>query len=113
MKALVTVIGTFTIVLLSACQPDSLVRTAISEAQGNASEIQRVLDNYKDERADVAGYMVAAMVGQYAMHGAGTDSVEALYRRLRGYLSHFPSCGIENENSGYRLKISTLSDKTV
>lgn len=82
MKALVTVIGTFIIVFLGACQPDSLVRIAISEAQGNAPEIQRVLGYYKDERADVAGYMVAAMVGQYAMHGAGTDSVEALYRRL-------------------------------
>lgn len=80
MRSLVTLI--FIIISLGACRPDSLVNVAISEARENAPEIQRVLDYYKDERAGMAGYMVAAMVGQYAMHGAGTDSVEALYRRL-------------------------------
>jgi hypothetical protein len=70
--------------VVSSCRSDNqqLENYALELANANRSEIEAVLTHYSDERAEVASYLVASMIGQYSTIGDGIDSIEQLYRKV-------------------------------
>ena len=61
---------------------DRLLDHALEQSGDNASEIQKVLDNYKGDKKETAEFLIRSMLGRYSYVGAGLDSIEALYRCL-------------------------------
>lgn len=61
---------------------DTLTDQAMSQAESNASEIEKVLNSYDGEKKEAAEYLVRGMLGQYSLTGPGLDSIEQLYKKL-------------------------------
>lgn len=61
---------------------DKLLEKVLIDAGENASELQRVLDHYDDERSEVAEWLVTNMNGRYGIRGESIDSIEHVYTEL-------------------------------
>lgn len=84
MKGMLLFISFLIISFMCGCTAsvDRLLDHALEQSGDNASEIQKVLDNYKGDKKETAEFLISSMLGRYSYVGAGLDSIEALYRCL-------------------------------
>ncbi len=83
MKGMLLFISFLIISFMCGCTAsvDRLLDHALEQSGDNASEIQKVLDNYKGDKKETAEFLISSMLGRYSYVGAGLDSIEAVLFR--------------------------------
>lgn len=90
-----------------------LLDFALNEAGENRQEIEMFLKTHSEDtgQKEAAEYMVAAMVGQFAMEGEGMDSLEALYRTLpQKEITRFDSASLQKARIYASFPLKKVSD---